>query len=178
MARAGQSGNNLQFTSILEKSGNKLWGAHVRVPTGVVKRLSDLNERRVVCTLNGSKKYQTALLPFGNGVFIIRVNKKLRDALGLDFGSKVQVSLTKDSSEYGLPLPEELQELLLQDSEGNKLFHALTRGKQRTLLYIVDSVKNPEKRIMRALVIVKHLKSNKGTIDYRKLGAMMKKPRL
>jgi uncharacterized protein YdeI (YjbR/CyaY-like superfamily) len=81
----------------------------------------------------------------------------------------VSVLLKKDESEYGLPMPEELQELLLQDEEGDRLFHALTIGKQRTLLYIVGSVKDTGKRISRALAIVNHLKATGGKIDYKKL---------
>lgn len=163
-----------RFTSVLERSDNKLWGGHFRVPDTAVRQLSDRNSRRVVCTLNGTAEYQTALLPYGNGSFVIRVNKNLRDKLGLSFGSKLSASLKKDESEYGLPLPEELQELLRQDEEGNALFRALTRGKQRTLLYIAASIKDSEKRIQRAIVIVNHLKINKGKINYRQLGASLK----
>ena len=108
---------------------------------------------------------------------VITVNKKLRDSLGLAFGMEVDVRLMKDTTEYGLPLPEEFQELLRQDTEGNRLFHALTRGRQRTLLYIVGSAKNPEKRIARSISIIKHLKANRGTINYKQLSAMLKDPR-
>ncbi|HTK82535.1 MAG TPA: YdeI/OmpD-associated family protein, partial [Bacteroidota bacterium] len=142
----------IPFKSVLERSDNKLWNAHVRVPSPVVKRLEQQNSRRVVCSLNGWKPYQTAILPFGNGISIVRVNKKLRHGLGIEFGDTVKVVLKPDTSEYGLPVPEELRVLFLQDEDGSKLFHALTPGKQRTLLYIVDSVKSPEKRISRAVV--------------------------
>jgi uncharacterized protein YdeI (YjbR/CyaY-like superfamily) len=87
------------------------------------------------------------------------------------------VSLKKDKSEYGLPVPDELNELFRQDAEGNRLFHALTRGRQRTLLYIVGSAKDSDKRILRAIVIINHLKANKGRINYRQLNASLKDPR-
>jgi uncharacterized protein YdeI (YjbR/CyaY-like superfamily) len=114
------------------------------------------------------------LLPRGDGSFLITVNKKLRDSLGLKIGSKVSVSLWKDESEYGLPMPEELAELLKQDEDGNRLFHALTPGKLRTLLYIVGQPKNSDARLLRALAIVEHLKTNKGKINYRQLNEEMK----
>jgi len=100
---------------------------------------------------------------------LITVNKKTRDKLGLKAGSKVNVSLRKDESEYGLPMPEELAEVLAQDETGNRLFHALTPGKLRTLLYIVGQVKDPDKRVGRAIAIVEHLKANGGKINYRQL---------
>lgn len=92
------------------------------------------------------------------------------------FGTKVSVVLQQDTSEYGLPLPEELKEVFRQDPEGKKLFHALTPGKQRTLLYIVGNVKDPGKRVFRALAIVRHLKENKGVIDYKRLQVLLRDP--
>ncbi len=64
---------------------------------------------------------------------------------------------------------EELAELLAQDEEGNRFFHALTPGKLRTLLYIVGQPKNSDIRLHRALAIVEHLKMNQGKIDYKTL---------
>ncbi len=163
------------FISVMEKFDSNLWGFHFCVSAEIGNQfVTQGNDRRVICTLNNKEEFQCALMPNGNGGFFINVNKKLRDALKLVIGSQVIVLLIKDESEYGLPMPEELQELLLQDEEGNKLFHALTIGKQRTLLYIVGSVKDTGKRISRALAIVNHLKANKGQIDYKKLNENIK----
>ncbi len=168
------SHQEFRFTSILERSNNKLWGAHLRVPVEVEKKLIDKKSRRVICTLNGEEEYQCAILHYRTRLPVISVNTGLRKKLRLDFGSEVDVTLKKDSSEYGLPLPEELWELFLQDKEGSRVFHSLTRGKQRTLLYIVGQGKSTDKRIERSLVIVQHLKTNKGKIDYRKLSQLLR----
>jgi hypothetical protein len=164
----------LTFTSILERSDNRLWGCHLRVPNGVARQLIDHDSRRVVCTLNASVEYQCAILARGSNVFVITVNKKIRESLGLVFGMEVHVSLKKDDSKYGLPMPGELNELLKQDPESRTLFHALSRGKQRTLLHIIGSVKSSDKRVARAITVVKHLKMNGGKINYRQLYASMK----
>ncbi len=164
----------LQFTSTIEHSTNKLWGAHFEVPKRIAAQLIKGQDRRVICSLNGEAEYQCALLPHGNGSFVITVNKKLRDKLHLKPGTEVEVRLRKDESAYGLPMPEELREVLRQDSRADKLFHALTPGKQRTLLYIVGNVKDTDRRIMRAITIAEHLKSNDGTIRYKQLSEAMK----
>ena len=166
---------SLQFTSILEISTNKLWGAHLPVPDLIARTFLADDAKRVVCTLNGKVEFQCALIPKGEGAYCIMVNKKNRDQLGLKEGSSVQVSLKKDDSEYGLPMPEELAEVLAQDEEGNRLFHALTPGKLRTLLYIVGQVKSTDARISRALAIVNHLKANGGKIQYKQLNEDLKK---
>ena len=171
------SKNEFHFISLLERSTNKLWGAHFRVPLDVEKKLIDKKSRRVICTLDGVEEYQCAILHYRTRLPVISVNTGLRKKLRLDFGSKVDVLLKRDSSEYGLPLPEELRELFRQDKEGSEFFHALTRGKQRTLLYIIGQGKSTDRRIERSLVIVQHLKANKGKIDYRKLSQSLRPQR-
>ena len=166
-----------KFSSPLERSTNKLWASHVHVPAGIAKQLTDSRTRRVLCTLIDAAPFQCAILHYKRGYPVISVNSNLRKKLRLEYGMRVAVCLTKDTSEYGLPLPEELKELFRQDDEGNDLFHALTRGKQRTLLYIVGSAKSGEKRIARAITVLNHLKANKGTIDYRQLTVSLKDPR-
>lgn len=163
-----------QFSSRLEESGNKLWGFHFPVPDLVAKSLIQGDDRRVMCLLQGKIEYQCALLPKGDGSFLVMVNKKTRDKLGLKPGSPVTVQLRKDDSQYGLPMPEELEEVLRQDETGHRLFHALTPGKIRTLLYIAGQPKNQDIRLRRALAIVEHLKNNAGNINYRQLNEEMR----
>ena len=165
----------LHFTSTLEISTNKLWGAHLPVPAPVANTFLAEGAKRVVCKLNDTIEFQCALIPKGEGVYCIMVNKKIREQLGLKEGSTARVSLHKDESEYGLPMPEELAEVLAQDEAGNRLFHTLPPGKLRTLLYIVGHVKNTEARISRAFTIVEHLKKNGGKIDYKALNVELKK---
>lgn len=162
------------FTATLEKFDSNLWYYHVVVPNEIAQHFVNGTDRRVVCTINGQTELQCALMPKGGNLYFININKKIRDELGLKPGSQVEISLRKDESEYGLPMPEELAELLGMDDEGNELFHALTPGKQRTLLYIIDKPKNVDIRIRRAIAIVNHLKGNHGKVNYRQLNEEMK----
>lgn len=131
--------------------------------------------RRVVCTLNGEHTFPCALMPSG-GSFFIMVNKKIRTSLGIEAGHSVRVDLVKDTSKYGLPMPEEFEEVLAQDDEGRKLFEALTDGKKRTLIYHVSTVKDIDRRIHRALIFLEHLKENDGKIIFPKLAEELKRP--
>ena len=167
--------SHFQFTSTLELSTNKLWGCHFAVPQFVSDAIPVRDQaRRVVCVLNEKSEWQCALLPRGDGSFLITVNKKLQTTLSIKPGSSVRVSLRPDESEYGLPMPEELAELLAQDAEGHRLMHALTPGKLRTLLYIVGQPKSSDLRLHRALAVVEHLKDNGGKIDYKQLNVKLK----
>jgi bifunctional DNA-binding transcriptional regulator/antitoxin component of YhaV-PrlF toxin-antitoxin module len=168
----------LRLTSVLTKSGNEFGWHFLRFTEKAVAvlKFEDKKSRRVVCTLNGSHTFQCALLPWTKGGFCIVVNKKIRDKLGLVDGSKVKVELVKDESKYGLPMPKELREVLKQDREGYKLFHALTAGKQRTMLYYISKSKDVDRRIHMSLILVEHLKANEGKIVFPKLSEELKRP--
>lgn len=136
---------------------------------------SDGKSRRVVCTLNGEVTFQAGLMHY-QGDFFITVNKPTRVKLGLEDGDKVEIELKADESKYGLPMPEEFREVLDQDTDGDRLFHALTAGKQRSLLYYIGKAKDIDKRIHYALIVVEHLKNNDGKIDGDKLYKELKRP--
>ena len=165
----------MEFTARLDNFNTRLWTFHVKVPKDIALELKEKGEKRVVATLNNTVTFQCAIMPAGDGVFFINVNKKIRDQLKIKEGSKVHVVLTKDDSEYGLPFPDELRELLKQDKEGDKYFHALTPGKQRNIIYAVNQVKNSELRIDRAMVMIEHLKKNKGKLNFRELYQELRK---
>ncbi len=131
--------------------------------------------KRVVCTINGGESFQCALLPSGD-LFYIIVNKIKRDNLGIAAGDTVDVLLEKDESKYGLPMPEEFEEVLKQDPDGDTMFHALTAGKQRSILYLLSKPKDIDVRIHQALLIVEHLKENEGKIIDKKLYEELKRP--
>lgn len=164
----------MSFTSKVERFDSDLWHFHITVPMDIAEQYIEGKNRRVVCTLNGQVSFQCSLMPAASDHCFININKKNRDKLGLLVGDVVEVSLQKDESKYGLPMPDEFKEMLNQDPEGDRLFHALTPGKQRNLLYIAGGVKSIEKRIERAIVIVDHLKIHEGKIDFKALNQEMK----
>jgi len=148
----------------------------LEIPAKTAERFEKKNgSRRVVCTINDKLSFQCALLPW-NDIFTIIVNKEKRDKLGIVAGYKVDVLLEQDESKYGLPMPEEFREVLNQDPEGDKLFHSLTAGKQRSVLYFVGKVKDIDKRIHTALIFIEHLKKNDGKIIGDQLQEELKSP--
>lgn len=175
-----KAAKSLRTTSVLSKSENEFGWYFLRFDAKTVAGLSfeDKKSRRVVCTLNDSHTFQCALLPWSKVGFCIVVNKKIREKLGLVDGSKVKVELQKDESKYGLPMPKELKEVLRQDRDGNKLFHSLTAGKQRTVLYYIGKQKDIDRRIHMSLIVVEHLKKNEGKIVYPRLSEELKRPLL
>lgn len=77
--------------------------------------------------------------------------------------------MTKDTSDYGMPMPDELNEVLAQDYQAYEYFHALTPGKQRNLIYVINKIKSSEIKIRKSLVIADHLIANTGKLDFKML---------
>ena len=165
-----------KFKSVLTKSTGEYGGFYFPVPPKIAEQFEVKNgTRRVVCTANGAFNFQCAVLPNSKG-FYIGTNKSIRDKLGIKAGDKVTLELIVDESKYGMPVPEEFAEVLNQDPEGDKLFHSLTPGKQRSILWFVGSVKDVDKRIQTALIFIEHLKRNDGKIIHDQLTEELKRP--
>ena len=124
-------------------------------------------------TFNHSVTIHNAIMA-GKHIWYLLLNKQVRNALRVEAGDLIHVSLKKEVSDYGMPMPDELMAVLLEDESGSTHFHALTPGRQRSLIYLVSKVKNPESRISKALAILHHLNEEGGGIEYKRLNETIK----
>ncbi|ELR73162.1 hypothetical protein C900_05211 [Fulvivirga imtechensis AK7] len=130
---------------------------YLEVPKEVVDELGTM-KIRLLCTVNNSLTFQCGLMALGEGKAYISINAKRMKQLGVKLYDQVTVALEKDESKYGMPVPEELEELLKQDLEGKRRFDKLTPGMQRYIIYYVSGVKNPQLRLDRAIMLIENLK--------------------
>lgn len=161
------------FTAPIETLVSDVYQHHVKVPDKIARSFLDQDQKRVVCTINGKLNKHCAIMSGGDFWFLLLNKAEMRQLKAIK-GEEVEVQMEPDRSQYGMPMPEELQVLLDQDEEGNAYFHNLTPGKQRNLIHIVNKVKNVDSRINKALAIVDHLMENKGEIDFKGLNAKIK----
>lgn len=139
-----------------------LVGMHyLEVPPDIIDALGGKFKMRLLCTVNNKLTFQGGLVALGNGSGYISINMQRLKKLGLKFKDEISVSLKKDESEYGMPLSDELKELLDQDQEGMRRFKMLTPGKQRYIIHYVNTVKNSQLRIDRAILLISNLKKTK-----------------
>ena len=150
-----------------------VYGHHLDVPAAIVAPFLN-TDKRMICTLNDIVTIHCALMPKGNGQYMILLQKDLRKKLKVGLGDKIKVQMIKDESEYGMPLPEELAELWSIDPDADKVFHTLTKGKQRTLIHMISQGKRSETRTKKAIAIMEYLKSVNGKIDFKKLHQFIK----
>jgi hypothetical protein len=125
--------------------------------------------RRVTCTLNDKVSFACSLMGNAKGAYKISVNKEHRDMAGIVPGDTCKVTLVRDESEYGIPMPPELTEVLDQDPAAKKLFESLTNGRRRIIVWHVNKAKDTETRIRHALVLLEHVKNNGADFDDKKL---------
>lgn len=164
-------------TPLLKNEDSTLmWYFMIQIPADIADILKK-ESKRVICTLNNSEPYHAALTPDGHGNDYVLVNKERRKKLGVVVGDSVLVSVKTDDSKYGMAVTESFTELCKQDPKGNQLFHALTPGKQRTLLHLMGKPKSEQKQLEKALVIFDYLKSVEGQLDFKELNIAFKNNR-
>ena len=164
------------FSASLQEFENQLaslWKSHIAVPTAIAERLTADGNRRVVCTINEDYKMHCALMS-SEDYWYIMLSKNMRTKMRLKKGSVIQVQIETDTSEYGMEMPEELLETFNQEPEAFEFFKSLTPGKQRTLIYIVNKVKNTDSRLRKALAIAAHLNEVGDKLDFKKLNETIK----
>ena len=158
----------------ISKFKEGLWSYHIIVPQDVVDQLTKDGNKRIMCSINSYSAFHAGLMPDGEGGWFVMLNKDKMKEYRLVLGQEVEVVLEKDESKYGMYIPEVFEELLYQDPEGEQYFESLTPGKKRSLIHMVASVKSDDIKLRKALVILHHLKVNKGKLDYKALNEAMK----
>jgi len=162
------------FSAVLQKMNSSVYGFAIPVPKKVGDGYKKADIKRLVVTYNGKEKANCAFMPGMEKGYWLVINKQIRTKLKLDIGSKVDVIVEADTSKYGMPLPPEMEELLLQDPEGDIIFHKLTAGKQRSLLYIIGKPKTSDTRLKKAVAILEYLKMVNGKLDFPEMNEYIK----
>ncbi len=165
------------FRSILDKfQKSRVWSYHFKIPDRISHNL--LKEgKRVICTINNSTSFQCGILSAGDLGYFVNVNAAIRKQAKIDWHDEVSLTLKSDTSKYGLPIPEVFKELLEQDIAFDTIFHDLTKGKQRSLLHLVNTFKREQKQLEKTMIIRDYLIQVKGKLDYKELNLAFKNSR-
>ncbi len=142
---------------ILEKFDS---GMHyIMLDKEIVSEFMTSENNRVLCKLNNQLEFHCAILPKKESGHFINIGSSICKKLKIKEGSKVSAIFSADNSQYQFEIPIELKEVLNTDLEADKIFHSLTKGNQRGLIYLVSQVKSTDKKIERALKIAQKIKN-------------------
>ncbi len=164
----------LTFEAIFNAKAGIIYYKHLIVPVDIVAQIKEKGIKRMKITLNGSVTTHSALISDGTGNHFIIMNKENEKKLKLNLGDKVNVIVEEDTSKYGMPLSDEMAELLRIDDEALGYFDSLKPGVRRNLIYLVSKVKSSDIRLVKSLIIMDYLKMKKGNLDFKELNQCMK----
>lgn len=157
----------MKFTSKI-KPFNKhdtFIGPHFIIPTKIALEIIEkTTDKRVQCVLNNSITIPRAISKKENFYYIL-ISQDILKKLKLNFEDIIEVEIAPDVSKYGMPICEEMQEMLFQDPEGAVLFDNLSPGKQRSLLFYINKIKSSQIKIDRSFILLNHLKNNLGKLN-------------
>ena len=126
------------------------------VPDKIMASLPVKGRIRTKGTMNKTP-FALAIQYKKDGSRYFMVSAQLRRQAKLGSGDPVKVKFWVVDPDV-VDLPEELQAVLEQDIEALKKWNAFTKGLQRGLAHYVNSVKNVDSRIKRALEIMEKAK--------------------
>jgi hypothetical protein len=159
----------LQFDAQGEKTG---W-SYISIPADLARQLKPNNKKsfRVRGMLDGLAVSGMALMPMGEGDFIMALKTELRKALRKNSGAMLTVSLEEDV-DYKVDLPDELRECFDFEPEALDFFNSLAKSHREYFIKWINGAKTSETRNKR---IVNTVNAMLRRWDYGKMMREMKK---
>lgn len=155
----------IQFTATIHKfarQGEKTGWTYIEISASQAKKLKPDTKVsfRVKGSLDSFKIKQIALLPMGEGHFIMPLNASMRKATGKKQGDKLKVSLVADDSEFAFS--EDFITCLEDDPVAYDFFQTLSGSHQKYFSKWIDSAKTSFTKTKRIVMAVTALSKKQG----------------
>jgi uncharacterized protein DUF1905/bacteriocin resistance YdeI/OmpD-like protein len=138
----------LQFAEQGEKTG---W-SYIEVPADLAQQLKPGNKKsfRVRGMLDGFSISGMALMPMGDGNFIMALKAGVRKAIHKNKGAMLHVSIEEDV-DYKVPLPDDLKECFDFEPGAFDFFNSLAKSHREYFIKWINSAKTDETRAKRII---------------------------
>jgi Domain of unknown function (DUF1905) len=158
----------MQFQTIVTSFNfNSLgYGQYLPLPDEVYSEMIKVAPDKRVRCMFGDIEHYCAMMP-KDGSHFIMINKPMMTKLGWAIGDTVTIQIEKQELKYGIPITEEMEEVLNTDYEGSEYFYALKPGAQRSLIHVINKYKSSQLRIDRSIILLQHLVLRKGNLDFK-----------
>ncbi|HEY8780896.1 MAG TPA: YdeI/OmpD-associated family protein [Mucilaginibacter sp.] len=136
----------LQFAAQGEKTG---W-SYIDIPADLAQQLKPGNKKsfRVRGILDGFDVKGMALMPMGDGNFIMALKAEVRKMIHKNAGAMLQVSIEEDT-EYKVEVPDDLQECFEFEHEAQDFFNSLPKSHRDYYIKWINGAKTNETRAKR-----------------------------
>ena len=157
----------VDFNTIIQQFneyGDKTGWNYIEVPPDIAMQLKPKDKRsfRVRGFLDGFAIAGKALLPHGEGKFILPLNEAMRKGVRKSKGAMLRVRLEFDV-DYKLEVPEDLQQCFDFEPEAAEYFYSITKSHQGYFIKWINDAKTDETRANR---IVSTVNAALRRIDY------------
>jgi hypothetical protein len=136
----------LQFAEQGEKTG---W-TYIEIPADIAQQMKPGNKKsfRVRGLLDAFPVSGMALMPMGEGNFIMALKAEVRKGIRKNAGAILQVKLEEDT-DYKVEMPAELQECFDFEPEAFEFFNSLAKSHREYFIKWIDDAKTNETRTKR-----------------------------
>jgi hypothetical protein len=136
----------LQFAEQGEKTG---W-SYIEIPADLAQQLKPGNKKsfRVKGMLDGYAIQGMALMPMGEGNFIMALKAEVRKGIHKNAGAMLQVKLEVDN-EYKVEVPDDLKECFEFEPGALEFFNSLPKSHRDYFIKWIESAKTGETRAKR-----------------------------
>jgi hypothetical protein len=140
-----------------DKKGEKTGWTFIEISAAQAKKLKPDTKvgYRVRGTLDSYPIKQVAIMPMGEGTFILPVNGKMRQALGKKHGDKVKVTLAVDESK--IVLSHDMMACLKDEPAALAAFKKLPGSHQKYFSRWIESAKTSATKTKRIVMTVEAL---------------------
>jgi len=138
----------LQFAEQGEKTG---W-SYIEIPADIAQQLKPGNKKsfRVRGMLDALPVRGMALMPMGEGNFIMALKAEVRKGIHKNAGAVLQVRLEEDT-DYKVEMPPDLQECFDFEPDALEFFNTLAKSHRDYFIKWIDSAKTRETREKRVV---------------------------
>ncbi len=152
------------ITTILKFSdqGEKTGWTYIEIPPDIAEQLKSNNKKsfRVKGRLDNYKINSVALIPMGNGNFIMAINAAMRKGIGKRKGAMVSAILEIDNAP--LKLDEDFLACLNDEHAALKYFNSLAAGHRNYFSKWIDSAKTDQTKTKRIAMAISALERGLG----------------
>lgn len=155
----------IQFTATIHKfakQGEKTGWTYIEITASQAKKLKPATKVsfRVKGTLDSFNIKQIALIPMGEGNFIMPLNATMRKGIGKKLGDKLKVAIQADDSEFAFS--EDFLACLEDDPIAYDFFQTLSGSHQKYFSKWIDSAKTSHTKTKRIVMAVTALSKMMG----------------
>src|SRR5258708_3687810 len=145
----------IEFNTIIlqfEEQGEKTGWSYIEVPADLAQQIKPGNKKsfRVRGMLDGLAVKGMALMPMGDGNFIMALKAEIRKGIHKNAGAMLQVRIEEDT-DYKVEVPDDLQECFEFEPEALEFFKSLPKSHRDYFIKWINGAKTNETRAKRII---------------------------